>query len=351
MFGSRSNNQPDEPPGIGSRIFATLVGGVFLCAGLLVGVAFLRDAAGGLRTWTWRETACEITASSIRQEDQGGRQPGNFIFDVKYRYTYGGQPFYSDQYKRNPESSEDYSAIARLTERYTPGSSAICYVNPSAPSRAVMVRYNLFTLLLILFPLPFVGIGGCVIYYSWFRKSAAEMAALPISDQASPPRLHWFAVLFFAFFLLIGGVALYGYFIRPAFKILGAKSWPAVPCVVISSEVKYHSGTHGGTYSVNIFYTYEIKGREFKSNANDFAGGSSSGYEGKQAVVARYPRGTETVCYVNPERPDRRGAGARVHDGHVVGPARAAVSRDWGRWFDSHHRQRPSERRAGTCGR
>jgi len=54
---------------------------------------------------------------------------------------------------------------------------------------------------------------------------------------------------------------------------------------VISSEVKYHSGSHGGTYSVNTFYTYEINGREFKSNTYDFAGGSSSGYEGKQAVV------------------------------------------------------------------
>jgi hypothetical protein len=72
---------------------------------------------------------------------------------------------------------------------------------------------------------------------------------------------------------------------------------------VTSSEVKYHSGSDGGTYSVNIFYTYEINGRVFKSNTYDFAGGSSSGYEGKQAVVARHPRGTRTVCYVNPEDP------------------------------------------------
>ncbi len=303
MFGSRSNNQPDEPLGIGSRIFVTLVGMVFLGAGLLIGVAFLRDAAGGLQTWTWRKTPCQITASAIRQENQEGKPTGNFIFDVKYRYTYGGEPFSSDQYKRNPESSEEYGVIARLTERYKPGTSAVCYVNPSAPSQAVMVRYNLFMLLVILFPLPFVGVGAYVIYFSWFRKSAAKMAAQPISDRASPPRHLWLAVVFFSFFFLIGSAALYAFSLRPALKILSAKSWPAVPCVVISSEVKYHSGSHGGTYSVNTFYTYEINGREFKSNTYDFAGGSSSGYEGKQAVVARYPRGKETVCYVNPDDP------------------------------------------------
>ena len=303
MFACRTSDQEDVPMGIGGKLFLTLFGLVFLGAGLLVGWVILRDAAGGLQTWSWRKTACEITASAVRQEDQGGQQKGDFTFDVKYRYTYGGQEFSSGQYKRNPETSEDYSKIARLTERYPAGSSAVCYVDASAPSRAVLVRYNLFSLLLVLFPVPFAGFGVWAIYYSWFRKSAGNMAAQPISDRAYPPQRLWIAVLFFSVFLLIGSAGFYGLFLRPALRVLSAKSWPAVPCVVISSEVKSHSGRHGSTYSVNISYTYEIKAREFKSNTYDFMGGSSSGYEGKQAVVAGYSRGTKTVCYVNPDDP------------------------------------------------
>ena len=254
---------------------------------------------------SWRKTACEITASAIRQQNQQGSQKDDFFFEVKFRYTFGGRQFSSDQYKRSPESSEDYSQIARLTERYPPGSSAVCYVNPSAPERAVLVRYNLFHLLLLLFPVPFVAFGGWAVYYSWFRKSADKLPAQPISDRAAPPQRPWVGILFLLIFLLAGGAGFYAAFLRPAFKILGARSWPAVPCVVISSEVKSHEGgaNDGTTYSVNIFYTYEIKGREFKANTYDFMGGSSSGYEGKQAVVARYPRGTNAVCYVNPDDP------------------------------------------------
>jgi hypothetical protein len=305
MFGSSANDRPDAPMGVGEKLFLTLFGAVFLGAGLLVGWLFLRDAAGGLQTWTWRKTACEITASAIRQQNQQGSQKDDFFFEVKFRYTFGGRQFSSDQYKRSPESSEDYSQIARLTERYPPGSSAVCYVNPSAPERAVLVRYNLFHLLLLLFPVPFVAFGGWAVYYSWFRKSADKLPAQPISDRAAPPQRPWVGILFLLIFLLAGGAGFYAAFLRPAFKILGARSWPAVPCVVISSEVKGHdgSGENGSTYSVNIFYTYQIKGREFKSNSYGFMGGSSSGYDGKQAVVARYPPGTRAVCYVNPEDP------------------------------------------------
>jgi hypothetical protein len=305
MIGFRSNDQEDAPMGIGGKLFLSLFGLVFLGVGLLLGWVILREAAGGLQTWSWRKTDCEITGSAVRQQNQGGNQNGDFFFDVNYRYTFNGRQYSSDQYKRSAEKSEDYNKMARLTERYRPESSAVCYVNPSAPSQAVLVRYNLFGLLVVLFPVPFAGFGVWMLYFPWFRKSAADMAAQPISDRASPPRPLWIVVLFFSVFLLTGSATFYSLFLRPISRIVCARSWPAVPCAVISSEVKRHEGgvNDGTTYSVNIFYSYEIKGREFKANTYDFIGGSSSGYEGKQAVVARYPRGAKAVCYVNPDDP------------------------------------------------
>ena len=288
--------------GVGARLFLTLFGLAFMGAGLLAGWVFVRDAAGGLPTRTWQKTACEITASNVRQQNNAGWQTGDFLFEVKYRYTFDRHQYSSEQYKRRPESSENYSPLARLAERYPPGSSAICFVNPLAPGQAVLVRYNLFQLFFFLFPIPFLAFGGWAFHYSWLRKSASQLEAQPISERLGAPRCQWVTILFLLFLLLAFSTALYLAFLWPMFKMLSARAWPAVPCVVISSEVKSHSGK-GTTYSVYVFYSYEFNGRAFKSDAYGFMGGSSSGYEGKRAVVARYPPGTRAVCYVNPDEP------------------------------------------------
>jgi len=308
MFGSSANDRHAAPTGVGTKFIFTLFGLIFLGGGLLLAWCILLYAAKGLQTWTWRKTACEIISSNIRQQDQDGERPGYFNFEVKYRYTYGGEKISSEQYKRTPESTDNYSKVARLAEHYPPGASAVCYVNPSAPAQAVLARYNLFSLFLFLFPMPFVAVGGGVIYSAWRSKSARQWAAQPISDRAAPswaaPRQgRWIAVAIFLFCLLVGGAAFYLGFFLPAYKVQCAKAWPAVPCVVISSEVKSDGSGKGTTYTINIFYSYEFEGRVLKSNSYGFMGGSSTDYYGKQAVVARNPPGTRTVCYVNPDEP------------------------------------------------
>ena len=91
--------------------------------------------------------------------------------------------------------------------------------------------------------------------------------------------------------------------VRPALLMLQARNWPAVPCTIISSEVRTSRGNKGSTYSVNILYSYSFKGREYKSNDYAFIGASSSGYDSKAAIVARFPPGSTTVCYINPSDP------------------------------------------------
>lgn len=108
---------------------------------------------------------------------------------------------------------------------------------------------------------------------------------------------------FFSLFLLIGLGAFIAMVGLPALNILEARDWTATPCDIISSQVKSHSDSDGTTYSVDLSYRYQIKGREYQSNRYHFATGSSSGMEGKQAVVNRYPAGSRTVCYVNPQDP------------------------------------------------
>lgn len=105
-------------------------------------------------------------------------------------------------------------------------------------------------------------------------------------------------------FFLVGSGLFIGLSGLPLLNWFSAQSWPQVPCTILSSSVGSHSSSKGGsTYSVDIRYAYEYDGVPYESDRYNFFGGSSSGYDGKQAVVDRYPAGETRQCYVNPETP------------------------------------------------
>ena len=108
-------------------------------------------------------------------------------------------------------------------------------------------------------------------------------------------------VLFFGIFLAVGCVASYFTLWRPWSNWLAARSWEETPCRIVSSQVATSSDSDGGTtYKVDITYTYVVEGGEFRGSRYDFMTVTSSGYDGKAAVVARYPAGTKAICWVNP---------------------------------------------------
>jgi Protein of unknown function (DUF3592) len=300
MFRAVINYRGNSSTTFGGKIFATLFGLVFAGFGVLFCVLIFRDASAGLQTWRWTETPCTITASDVIRQNIGKRDGDEFAFAVKYTYTAKGREIVSQQYQLQPASSDDYARMARLSERYAVGAKTICYVNSNSPDTAVLARYNLWTLFLFLFPLPFMGFGALVAYSVWQSPSSRPSS---LSAQAVPAKNKSAGIVKCSFFLLIGGVALYFLFLHPMSKVIVARSWPAVPCNIISNAVKSHSGSKGTTYSINIFYSYDFNGHPHKSNAYDFMSGSSSGYAGKQAVVSQYPSGTKAICYVNPNDP------------------------------------------------
>jgi hypothetical protein len=106
--------------------------------------------------------------------------------------------------------------------------------------------------------------------------------------------------LFFSIFLAAGLVASYFTLWKPWSQWISARFWQATPCTVVSSQVA--SSSDGDTYRVDITYTYVVEGAgEIRGSNYDFMKVSSSGYEGKAAIVARYPPGTQTTCWVNPK--------------------------------------------------
>jgi hypothetical protein len=303
MNGSQASPSSKPRAGIGTKLFVSLFFLFFLGLGSMFVWLVAREAWAGLQTWSWSQADCEMIRSGVRQTDQRGRNTSSFYLDIEYRYRFNGNTYVSIRQKVRPKSFSDYGEVARLVEKYRPGSHAICYINPAAPDEAVLERGSLWFPLLVLFPLIFVAIGAIGIYATWKTSASRPAAVSPISDRAvgfSGPK---FAMLFFGVFVVLGMVLFYFFSVRPLSRIVSARHWPSVQCTVISSEVKSQRGDHGSTYSVNIFYSYIFEDHEYKANRYDFMGGSSSGSDSKRAIVARYPPRSKAWCYVNPRDP------------------------------------------------
>ena len=283
----------------------------FLSIGLFFEGLVARDFARTVRSYTWTSTECFIVSSRISDRDSQGRRQESFFFEVEYNYTVGGSPHTSQQFALDHNGFADYGEIQRLALRFAPETKTFCFVNPAAPDQAILSRGNLWFGLVLLFPLVFVtfGAGGLFLTVRGALRQGRAAArvpfrpATPAADVAVPAPGRWNGVVLSGIFVLMGGGALWITALRPTLLILAARDWQRTPCVVVSSDVKHHSGDEGTTYSVNILYAYEVGGRAFRANRYHFKGGSSSGYAGQAAIVHRYPAGLESICFVNPRDP------------------------------------------------
>jgi len=111
------------------------------------------------------------------------------------------------------------------------------------------------------------------------------------------------AMMFFGAVTLFSGFIVYQFFVQPVLDVWAARSWPATPRSIVSSEVGKYQGNSGPTYGVKIVFTYRVGGQQYESPTYDFLNGTSSSHDEKQAVVNQYPPGKRTVCYVDPSDP------------------------------------------------
>ncbi len=126
----------------------------------------------------------------------------------------------------------------------------------------------------------------------------------PLASKAERSKRGKFVVyIFFSIFAIAGFVGAYFLLVLPAKNVIAARSWVETPCKVLSAQVKSHRDSDGTTYSIDISYQYEFNGKTFTSDRYNFMGGSSSGRSGKQAVVDKYRKAKNPVCFVNPDNP------------------------------------------------
>ncbi len=289
-----------KPSGASSGKFgATLFGLIFLGMGLVFTGLIVSQTISNIKTRFWKEIPCIITASSVDTVSDG------YAISVEYTYKVNGKSYNSRQFQPgNKQIIEDeiHQADA-LAKKYQQGSRTICYVNPDNPQKAALQYGSLWIGLFVLIPIIFIVIGGGIVYGAWFSSDKAPKT-YSLSEKASKKKSgKRFLTGFFLFFFLAGAGV--GYFlIFPAvMEYVDSDNWIETACTIQSSRVQHHDGSESTTYSVDIVYEYVFNGQAFRSSRYKFIGGSSSGYEGKAAVVRQYQPGKSAVCYVNPENP------------------------------------------------
>lgn len=88
----------------------------------------------------------------------------------------------------------------------------------------------------------------------------------------------------------------------------GMDSWQEVPCAILESEIRERKiGIDVPTdYRLGILYGYEFEGEAYSSAAYDLRGNAwVKDAKRIQALVMRFPAGSEQTCWVNPDDPEQ----------------------------------------------
>jgi len=288
---------------------AILFGLIFGCAGLAAAYFIGKMFVENLDTYFWDEAPCEILSCEIKVDESNESSP--FSLDVRYRYSVDGRRYEGNKLTLEKDHHDDYTDLAIDRQSLLSGGADTpksAYVDPDDPARAILKRRNMLSLsLMLLFPLPFLGIGFGMVYFTIAEgkkeKPPAKVGGLSSEANKGGRGGRTVGTVIFSVVLLIGLGLTAPLIVKPITKSTSAKTWPETPCKIIWSRVQTHEGEDGDTYSVDIFYEYQFEGQTHRSNRYSFIGGSSSGSDSKRAITKKYPRGSTQTCYVNPDQP------------------------------------------------
>lgn len=297
-FGSRARNGKGGGPG--SRLFLTVFGFFFGSMGLAFLLFGLSSVRQHFQMRAWTPTRCVIQSSEVTDKGE------DYQLVVRYRYDYAGRSY--DGTRFGTSGADRFSSVAkrqRLLTAYAPDTETRCFVDPDNPADAVLVRDGSLAgpLFASFFALPFVLIGYGLVVGAWWKRKAGSSAPALSDGAVGEKNGRRIGSLLGLVFLAIGLVVPYFTFVRPLQRQHAARQWTPVEAVVTKSMVKSHRGDDSTTYSVYIAYRYTLDGRTYEGDRYTFLSGSSSGYEGKAAVVRQHPSGSKLTVYANPADP------------------------------------------------
>ncbi len=312
-----TGGNPATASGRAGRGCATLFFGVFFAMGALFTVFILGEALRELEPWTWPETRCTITASGVAETGDDQRP---YRAEVRYRYEIEGRSWEGARVVRTDQGSASFDRARRRAERYPPGASATCRVDPDHPSIAVLERRLPWIALVAAFPLIFVAVGAGGIWAVWRRAKPADGDGVAsISQLARGRGGSRLMIIVGLIFVAIGGGLVVPLFGLPALRLAESLGWSPTPCTVVASRLRSWSTDDGTSYRADVLYEYSAGGRSWRSNRVDFFAILSSGRDAARSTLDRYPSGAEAVCFVDPDDPSRSVLERRLRPIHLLG--------------------------------
>ncbi len=175
---------------LGGRIGLACFFGVFFAVGALFMVLILKEALQAIASASWPARPCKVISSDLRRDDSGDDGP-SYRVDVLYEYEVNGRTLQSNVYRALKMSSGGYAANKAIVERYKPGDTINCYVNPDDPTYAVLETGVGWGLLILLIPGVFVavGLGGIIFAFRASTTSSAPHVPRSSSAPSSSPSL------------------------------------------------------------------------------------------------------------------------------------------------------------------
>lgn len=118
----------------------------------------------------WVETSTTIESLEVDDTQLNQRGMPKYVLEVRYPYEFDGKSYTGERIKRLPVEASDPRKLEPTMERYRPGRTTVCYVDPDDPEMAVLKKDTKAGLYSIWFPCLFVVGGIGMILTALFRK-------------------------------------------------------------------------------------------------------------------------------------------------------------------------------------
>lgn len=149
---------------------------------------------------------------------------------------------------------------------------------------------------------------------SLYAKEIAEKLGVKAVEnthnKVPVKRVHlWLGILILTMFGACGIMGIITCFIRPLMENIDARSWIKTPAVVTSSQLssKKQRSKHSSytVYLATVKYNYIFNGRKYSGKRYNTFNGYTQRRSSQVNIIKQYPRGKNTVCFVNPAAPEK----------------------------------------------
>lgn len=279
------------------HIFAGLVGISFAVLFIFFFSSFdLVDEAQG----DWVPAQATIIQSEVVKNPQHELE---YTYQLKYQFDFAEEQFSGNQLGVIPNTVYEASDWARQLQV---GDLVTAYVNPEAPSEAVLLRdtnwlnrFGQVAFILIPLGLAIASFYSLVLAWKPQNKQASHLLAIKKRLRSEKGAI--------IFFLILGtmGLALFMILtVSPVAQWIESLTWDKTSCYVERARVISEPDSDGGEkYAPDVRYVYHVDRQTFRNDRFSLYPDFQASYQLAAQSLAPFKSGHKTFCYVNPENP------------------------------------------------